>query len=229
MIVRQLLDPETSTYTYLLANIDSHEALLIDPVIGQMERDLKLLAEMDCSLLYSLDTHVHADHITASGSLRKQTNCKTGVSQHAGVGCADMALKEGDTLQLGQTKINVLETPGHTPTCLSFISEGHIFSGDSLLIRGCGRTDFQHGNASQLYDSITKKLFTFPDETLLCPGHDYHGMTVSTIGEEKRFNPRLKFDRTAFIQFMGNLNLPQPQNIQQALPANMACGETQKS
>ena len=226
MILRQLFDPETSTYTYLLADRESRLAMLIDPVIEQVERDLKLIEELGCKLIYSLDTHVHADHITASGSLRSQTGCKTGVSIHAGVGCADLALKEGDTLKLGDTEIKVIETPGHTNTCLSYVTDKHVFSGDSLLIRGCGRTDFQQGNAGKLYDSIHEKLFSLPDETLVCPGHDYHGMMISTICEEKTFNPRLNLTRDAFIQFMGNLNLPHPKKIQQALPANMECGNT---
>jgi glyoxylase-like metal-dependent hydrolase (beta-lactamase superfamily II) len=229
MIIRQLFDPETSTYTYLLADEISHTALLIDPVIEQLERDLRLLRELGCTLLYSLDTHVHADHITASGSLRKQTGCQTAVSHHAGVGCADIALKEGDIIKLGDCEIRVLETPGHTPTCLSFIIDKHVFTGDSLLIRGCGRTDFQQGDAGKLYDSITQKLFTLADDVLVRPGHDYHGMLVSTIGEEKQYNPRLKLDKAAFIQFMGKLNLPDPNKIHEAIPANMGCGEQQAS
>jgi len=229
MIIRQLFDPETSTYSYLLADETTREALLIDPVIEQLERDLRLLDELGCKLLYSLDTHVHADHITASGSLRNQTGCQTALSHHAGVGCADIALKEGDSLSLGNSEIRVMETPGHTPTCLCFVAGNHVFTGDSLLIRGCGRTDFQQGNAGNLYDAITQRLFTLPDDTLVRPGHDYHGMLVSTIAEEKKFNPRLKLDKAAFIQFMANLNLPSPNKIHEALPANLACGEKQES
>ena len=229
MIIRQLFDPETSTYTYLLADEKSHEALLIDPVIEQLERDLRLLNELGCKLLYSFDTHVHADHITASGSLRKQTGCKTALSYHAGVGCADIALKEGDVIKLGDSEIQVLETPGHTQTCLSFVADKHVFTGDALLIRGCGRTDFQQGNAGQLYDSITQKLFTLPNDVLVRPGHDYHGMLVSTIGEEKQFNPRLKLDKAGFIHFMSKLHLPDPNKIHEAIPANMGCGEKQES
>jgi len=229
MIIRQLFDPETSTYTYLLADEKSREAVLIDPVIEQLERDLRLLEELGCKLRYSLDTHVHADHITSSGSLRKQTGCQTALSHHAGVGCADIALKEGDIIKLGDSEIQVIETPGHTPTCISFISGNHVFTGDSLLIRGCGRTDFQAGNAANLYDSITQKLFILNDDVLVRPGHDYHGMQVSTIGEEKQFNPRLKLDKAAFIQFMSNLKLPNPKKIHEALPANLACGEKQES
>lgn len=225
MIVRQLLDHDTNTYTYLLADRKSREAILIDPVIENVVRDLNLINELDCKLTYSLDTHVHADHITASGSLRHQTGCQTGVSIHAGIGCADLPLKEGDVLKLGDTEIKIIETPGHTNTCISYITDKHAFTGDSLLIRGCGRTDFQQGDAGKLYDGIHKKLYSLPDDTLVCPGHDYHGLTISTIKEEKAFNPRLKLTRDAFIQFMGNLNLPHPKNIQQALPANMQCGD----
>jgi len=229
MIIRQLFDPETSTYTYLLADEKSREALFIDPVIEQLERDLRLLEELHCTLRYTLDTHVHADHITASGSLRRQTGCQTALSRHAGVGCADIALNDGDILKLGDSEIRVLETPGHTPTCLSFVAGNHVFTGDALLIRGCGRTDFQQGDAAALYDSITQKLFTLPDDTLVRPGHDYHGMLVSTIGEEKQYNPRLKLDKDAFIQFMAKLNLPNPNRIHEALPANLACGEKQEA
>ena len=229
MIIRQLFDPDTSTYTYLLADRATGEALLIDPVIGQLERDLKLIEELGLTLKYSMDTHVHADHITASGSLRKQTGCQTCLSSHAGVGCADITLNEGDVIRLGGSEIHVLETPGHTDTCLSYVINQHVFTGDALLIRGCGRTDFQQGSAERLYHSITEKLFALPDDTLVCPGHDYQGMTVSTIGEEKRFNPRLKLDLAGFIHFMKNLNLPAPHQIHQALPANMACGERQDS
>jgi len=229
MIIRQLFDPETSTYTYLLADEETREALLIDPVIENLERDLRLLEEVGCTLRYSLDTHVHADHITASGSLRKQTGCQTALSHHAGVGCADIALSDGDIIKLGSSEIQILETPGHTPTCLSFVAGNHVFSGDALLIRGCGRTDFQKGSAADLYDSITQKLFTLPNDTLVRTGHDYHGMLVSTIGEEKQFNPRLKLDKAGFIQFMGKLNLPNPNKIHEALPANLACGEAQEA
>jgi len=229
MIIRQLFDPETSTYTYLLADETTREALFIDPVIEQLERDLRLLSELDCKLIYSLDTHVHADHITSSGSLRTQTGCKTALSKHAGVGCADIALSDNDVIKLGASEIHVIETPGHTPTCLSYYTDKHIFTGDSLLIRGCGRTDFQQGDAGRLYDSITQKLFTLPTDTLVRPGHDYHGMLVSTIAEEKQFNPRLKLDKSAFIQFMANLNLPNPNKIHEALPANLACGEKQEA
>lgn len=227
MIVRQLFDPDTSTYTYLLADTVMRQAALIDPVIEKLERDLRLLQELDCQLLYALDTHVHADHITASGSLRKQTGCQTGVCYLAGVGCADLMLRDGDEIKLGSTNINVIETPGHTNTCLCYVVDGHVFTGDALLIRGCGRTDFQQGDPAKLYDSINNKLFTMDEETLVCPGHDYNGMTISTIGEEKRFNPRLKLDKAGFIHFMNHLHLPNPRQIEQAIPANMACGDRQ--
>lgn len=228
MIVRQFFDPDTSTYTYIVADEASGKALIIDPVIEQLDRDLRLLGEMACQLIYSLDTHVHADHITASGELRKQTQCETVMSVHAGVGCADIAIKEGEVLQVGGIEISILETPGHTPTCISFVAEKNVFCGDALLIRGCGRTDFQQGNAGDLYDSITKKLFALGDDFLVRPGHDYRGMLISTIGEEKQFNPRLKLNREDFIQYMTDLKLPHPAKIQEALPANLACGEVQQ-
>jgi len=226
MISRQLFDLETCTYTYLVADPASREAVLIDPVKQQLERDLQLLQELDLKLLYALDTHVHADHITASGALRAQTGCETGISVHAGIGCADIALREGDTLRVGGHTLLVEETPGHTPTCLSFVMPDRVFTGDCLLIRGCGRTDFQDGDAAVLYQSITEKLFKLDDATLVFPAHDYRGLSVSTIGEERRFNPRLQGGREHFIGFMNTLDLPDPHRMQEALPANRACGET---
>ncbi|HYX32007.1 MAG TPA: MBL fold metallo-hydrolase [Oligoflexus sp.] len=224
MIFRQLFDRETSTYTYLLADADTKEAVLIDPVQEQVDRDLRLLGELDLRLLYVLDTHVHADHITAAGVLRARTSCKTGLSKVSGVECADLQLAEPDTLTLGRIVIHVLETPGHTNGCLSYRVGDRVFTGDTLLIRGCGRTDFQNGNAPKLYDSVTQKLFTLPESTLVFPGHDYRGMTSSTIGEEKHFNPRLTKTRDDFIQFMRDLKLDHPKKIMEAVPANLECG-----
>jgi len=225
MLFRQLFDQDTWTYTYLLADEDSHEAVLIDPVDTQLERDMKLLNELRLTLVYGFDTHVHADHITSLGILRDKTGCKSGVSVHGEVACSSIQLHEGDTFRFGKYRISVLETPGHTNGCLSFVCEGMVFTGDSLFIRGCGRTDFQQGSAASLYDSITGKLFTLPDETLVYPGHGYKGMTVSTIGEEKHLNPRLALGRDAFIDFMNALNLPDPKRIHEAVPANLVCGK----
>ena len=224
MIIRQLFDLKTWTYTYLLADPESRSAALIDPVIEQIDRDLRLLRELDLRLEYALDTHVHADHITANGRLREITGCQTGIASVSAVECASLGLDDGDRLSLGALEIEVIATPGHTNGCLSFRVRDHVFTGDSLFIRGCGRTDFQQGDAGRLYDSITQRLFTLPDETWVHPGHDYHGLTVSTIGEEKRFNPRLTLDRETFIATMNALDLPDPKLIMEAVPANQSCG-----
>jgi len=225
MIFRQLFDHDTWTYTYLIADKGTRQTVLIDPVLGQADRDLNLLGELKLKLVYAIDTHVHADHVTANGYLRERTGCQTGVAGGAGVRCADIDLEDGRKLPLGGTRIEVIATPGHTDACLSFKIEDRVFTGDSLFIRGCGRTDFQSGDAGLLYDSITQRLFSLPDETLVYPGHDYHGHTVSTIAEEKRFNPRLTMDRKTFIRYMCGLNLPDPRLIMEAVPANQSCGQ----
>jgi len=225
MILRQLFDYDTWTYTYLVADAESGAAVLIDPVMGQIERDLELVRELGLTLKYALDTHVHADHITANGKLRERTGCQTGVAEINAVGCADLGLQDGETLPLGKLEIRVIATPGHTAGCLSYMIGDSVFTGDSLFIRGCGRTDFQQGDAGRLYDAITQKLFSLPDETWVYPGHDYHGRTRSTIGEEKDFNPRLKLNREQFVEYMRTLNLPDPKLIMEAVPANQSCGQ----
>lgn len=230
MLFRQLFDADTSTYTYLLADERTREAVLIDPVIGQVERDLELLRELDLRLVYALDTHVHADHITALASLRDATGCETVVSAKAGVICQDVSVRDGDRLRFGRHELEVRETPGHTNGCLSFVTgdQTMAFTGDALLIRGTGRTDFQQGSSERLYHSVTQKLFSLPDSTLVYPGHDYKGRTVSTIGEEKRFNPRLGQGKSleTFLEIMENLRLPLPRFIDEALPANLLCGKS---
>jgi len=226
MIFRQLFDQDTWTYTYLLADEQSREAVLIDPVLEQLERDITLLNELGLTLKYTFDTHVHADHVTANGALRERTGCKAGVSARGGAGCADLQLKEGDMFAFGAHHINVLETPGHTDGCVSFVCGDKVFTGDALFIRGCGRTDFQQGDAGKLYDSIIDKLYILADATWVYPGHDYRGMEVSTIGEEKAHNPRIRLGRDGFIQFMTNLNLPHPKRIHETVPVNLECGNT---
>jgi len=225
MIFRQLFDEDTWTYTYLLADEKSKEAVLIDPVLEKLERDIQLLDELGLTLKYVFDTHVHADHVTANGALRERTGCQTGASKKGGTDCVDLQLKEGDQFAFGAHQIDVLETPGHTNGCLSFVCGDKLFSGDSLFIRGCGRTDFQQGDAGKLYDGITTKLYALPDQTWVYPGHDYNGMMVSTIAEEKAHNPRVRLGREGFIDFMANLNLPHPKKIHEAVPANLTCGQ----
>lgn len=227
MLFHQLFDAESSTYTYLLADLGSREAVIIDPVIDQFERDSKLISEYDLSLRFVLDTHVHADHITAADSLRNRFGAKTCASHAAGISCVDLLLKEGDEIAFGPHHLKVLETAGHTNCSLSFLLPDRVFTGDTLLIRGCGRTDFQNGSAKDLYRNVREKLFSLSGETLVYPGHDYKGMTSSTIAIEKRLNPRLKdgMSLDAFVGIMNNLGLPAPKKIQEAVPANLVCGK----
>ncbi|PCI40441.1 MAG: Zn-dependent hydrolase [Rhodospirillaceae bacterium] len=226
VIFRQLFDSATWTYTYILADQNTREAVIIDSVREQFDRDLKLIEEMDLKLKFAIETHVHADHITACGQFREATGCATGFSVHDDIECADLKLTDGDKIVFGAHTLKVLETPGHTQGCLSFYGEGMVFTGDALLIRGCGRTDFQGGSSTTLYHSVKDKLLSLPDETLVYPGHDYTGKLSSTVGEEKAHNPRLTLDEAGFVTFMANLNLDPPKRIQQAVPANKACGTT---
>lgn len=228
MLFRQLFDPETSTFTYVLADEKTREAVIIDPVLEQAERDLEILRELELVLRWAVDTHVHADHVTALGTLRERTGCKTALSVHAGTGCADRVLREGDTVAFGASALRVIETPGHTAGCLAYVcdEEARVFTGDALLIRGCGRTDFQQGNARVLYRSVHDKLYALGDTTRVYPGHDYKGRTMSTIAEEKRWNPRLRVEITEdeFVKIMSGLQLAYPKRIDVALPANLQCG-----
>lgn len=226
MLFRQLYDGETSTYTYLIADEKTKEAVLVDPVIEQVERDLKLIQELGLTLRYCLETHVHADHITGTGKLREVTGCDGVLPENARVACANRFIKDGEILKVGDLEIQAIATLGHTDSHMSFlVNRDRVLTGDSLFIRGCGRTDFQSGNPGLMYDHVTQKLFTLSDETLVYPGHDYRGQTVSTIGEEKQYNPRfLGKDRVSFIEQMNNLNLPNPKKIAEAVPANQECG-----
>ncbi len=226
MLFRQLFDRESSTYTYLLADLELKEAILVDPVLEQVDRDLKLLKELELTLHYCIETHIHADHITGTGKLRELTGCLGIVPENAQADCANRHIQDEETLELGAIFLEAIATPGHTDSHMAYsINRERVLTGDALFIRGCGRTDFQSGDAGTLYDSVTKKLFTLPDATLVYPAHDYRGHTVSTIGEEKRWNPRFaNRDRDNFIQFMNNLNLPNPQKMMEAVPANERCG-----
>ena len=229
MIFKQLFDTESSTYTYFLADSASKEAVLIDPVDSQIEVYLALLKSNDYTLKYSLETHVHADHVTASGNLRNCTQAQTGVSQACGAETACLQLNDGDSLQFGRYELKVIATPGHTAGSVSYSCKNRLFTGDSLLINGCGRTDFQGGDAGILFDSITKKIFSMFDETLIYPAHDYSGKHVSCVAQEKSINPRLAGKtREEFITLMGQLNLPKPKLIDTAVPANRMCGVTEE-
>ena len=226
MIFRQLFDRDSSTYTYLLADVNTREALLIDPVLGQCDAYLALLEQLDLSLVYALDTHVHADHVTALGKLRELTACKTMMGKQSQVACASDWFVDGDQLSLGGLQLRVLYTPGHTDDsyCFYLPEQGLLFTGDTLLIRGTGRTDFQNGDARAQYQSL-QTLLALPTQTQVYPGHDYKGWTSSTIDEERRHNPRLQVaDADAYAELMANLKLPNPQMMDIAVPANKACG-----
>ena len=224
MLIRQLFDQDTFTYTYLVADEVERVAALIDPVLSQVDRDLKLLDELGLKLTHVLDTHVHADHVTGAGALRERTGAHV-VASPQGAECADTKAKQGDEIRVGSVLITVLETPGHTDDSLSFVVDGNVFTGDALFVRGTGRTDFQNGSADDLWNSITQKLFALPDDTVVWPGHDYRGHMSSTIGEEKRHNPRVAGRRKEeFLKIMAALNLPRPKYLDVAVPANRECG-----
>jgi glyoxylase-like metal-dependent hydrolase (beta-lactamase superfamily II) len=226
MKIEQLFDPATSTYSYLLWDEKTRQAALIDSVKEQLERDIKLIKQLGLDLRYTMETHIHADHVTGSGLLRNEFNSQVAVHKNSSAGCADILLADGDTLKLGDAVIDVMHTPGHTNTDISYRIENAVFTGDALLINGCGRTDFQSGDAKTLYHSITEKLFTLDNETVVYPGHDYNGFTSSTIGREKTFNPRLGNNRSEneFIEIMDSLLLEPPARINIAVPGNQHCG-----
>jgi len=230
MIFKQIFDTESSTLTYLIMDEVSHEGALIDPVASLTDYYVTLIKSLGCKLKFSLETHVHADHITAGGKLRQILAIQTGVSELCGAPTADIQLKDGDVLKLGSQSIQVIATPGHTKGSVSFLCNDRIFTGDALLINGCGRTDFQGGSAAELFDSITERIFTLPDETLIYPAHDYNGRRVSSVTQEKATNFRLA-DKTKdeFILLMNSLNLPKPKLIDIAVPANRMCGIPEES
>jgi len=225
----QLFDEVSSTYTYLVYDPQTREAAIIDPVLEQLERDLKVLADNGLTLRWSMETHAHADHVTGTGQLALRLGAQTAAPMHCGIAAAEQQLVDGQTLAFGSQTLQALHTPGHTAGSLCFLWQHGphtvVFTGDTLLIGGCGRTDFQGGSASDLYRSITQRLFTLPDDTLVLPGHDYKGRKLSRIGDEKLNNPRLAGRSEAeFVQIMDNLNLPQPRLIDIAVPANRRLG-----
>jgi sulfur dioxygenase len=226
MEVCQLLDPESSTYSYLLWDPASREAVLIDPVLDQVTRDLRRIKEIGLNLRYTLETHVHADHTTGSGLLRKALNSLVLVHENSRSKCADVLLKDGDKIPIGAMKICVLHTPGHTDSDVSYLIAGMAFTGNALLIRDCGRTDYHSSDAGTLYDSIMERLFSLPDDTIIYPGHDYEGRSFSTVGDEKAHNPRVRngITRDHFISVSQRLRTEPPPRIHEALPSNVRCG-----
>jgi len=230
MLFRQLFDRDTWTYTYLLADEETGEAVMIDPVAENVDTYITLLEELGLTLKYSFETHIHADHISGSGLLRQKLGAKTVLSKNAGVDCADEYADTGNTYAFGRYAIESRLTPGHTSGCVSFVAHDGdrtmAFTGDTLFIRGCGRTDFQQGDARTLYDSVHAQIFSLPDDAIIYPGHDYKGNTRSTVAEEKAHNPRLRttIDQDGFVAIMDALDLAHPRFIHVALPANNTCG-----
>ena len=226
--LHQMFDTESSTFTYVLVDRATREAILVDSVEQRFDRDMALLRRLGLTLRYVVETHTHADHVTAAGRLRDATGAKTVAPFKCGISPADLQLAHGDTLRFGAAEeVVAIHTPGHTSGSTSYLWRGNVLTGDTLMIEGCGRTDFQSGDAGLLYDSVHERLFTLPDDTRVLPAHDYRGNTVSTIGHEKRHNPRLAGrDRASFIELMGNLQLPKPKMIDIAVPANRNLGLT---
>ncbi len=229
LLLRQLFDAETGTFTYLLADVASRQGVVIDPVYEQHPRDLSLIRELGIDLVASLDTHVHADHVTGSWRLHRATGCAIGLAAVARGRNVTLPLRHGDRVSFGGRQLEVRATPGHTNGCLTFVLDDHrmAFTGDALLVRGCGRCDFQQGNASTLYRSITWQILSLPDHCLLYPAHDYNGRTLSSVAEERRYNARLggEADERDFVGSMENLHLPHPNRIAVALPANLRSGQ----
>lgn len=224
--LHQLFDPQSSTFTYVLVDRTTREAVIVDSVDQHFDRDIALLRRLGLKLRYVVETHAHADHVTAAGRIRDTTGAQTAAPFKCGISPADLQLAHGDTLRFGAgEEVLAIHTPGHTSGSTSYLWRGNVLTGDTLLIEGCGRTDFQSGDAGSLYDSVHERLFTLTDDTRVWPAHDYRGNTVSTIGHEKRHNARLAGrDRASFIALMGSLQLPKPKMIDVAVPANRLLG-----
>jgi sulfur dioxygenase len=226
MIFRQLFEPVSSTYTYVLGCAETGQALLVDPVLPAWQRDLAALNALSLKLAFTVETHVHADHITAALRLRRETGCRIAYPAASRVPCADLAIEEGGELRAGGVTLTPLFTPGHTDDHFSYQLDGRVLTGDALLIDGCGRTDFQNGDAATLYRSVRERLFTLPEDTLVYPAHDYQQRRVSTIAQERSRNPRLGGGRSLpeFVRIMRELKLPYPKFIDHAVPGNRQCG-----
>ncbi|XP_072776856.1 persulfide dioxygenase ETHE1, mitochondrial [Taeniopygia guttata] len=225
LLLRQLFEASSCTYTYLLADAATGDAVIIDPVLEMVPRDLQLLRELGLTLRYAANTHCHADHVTGSGALRRALGCRSAIGRDSGAR-ADLRLAEGDELRFGAFALRVVPTPGHTPGCVTFVLDdaSMAFTGDALLVRGCGRTDFQQGCARTLHRSVHERIFSLPESCRIYPGHDYRGHTMSTVGEERRHNPRLTLGADEFVALMERLQLPRPHLMDVAIPANLRCG-----
>jgi len=227
MLFRQLFDKSSSTYTYLIASAKGREALIIDPVLENIEQYIKLLNELDLKLVKVIDTHIHAYHITAASKLKNKTNCTTIMGEHTPSDAVEIKVKDNEIIYVDKLEIKVIYTPGHTKDSYSFLMDDYLFSGDTLLINGTGRTDFQGGNSEDSYNSIFNRLLKLPEETLLYPAHDYNGQTVSSIGKEKKFNPRLQVNSiNEYIDIMNNLNLSKPKLMDINVASNIKLGAT---
>ena len=225
MLFRQLFDTKSSTYTYLIASAKGREALIIDPVEENVNEYVNHLKELDLKLVKVIDTHLHADHVTGASKLKNNTNCSTVMGENSPAETVDIRLKDEETIELDQLKIKALYTPGHTSDSYSFLMNNYLFSGDTLLINGTGRTDFQNGSSKDAYNSLFNKLLKLPEETILYPGHDYNGKKFSTIGNEKKFNPRLQVDSVdQYIEIMSNLKLSKPKMIDTNVSRNLMLG-----
>lgn len=225
MIFKQVFDKKSSTFTYLIASSEGREALIIDPVIENVDNYIQLLNELDLKLVKVIDTHIHADHVTGASKLKDKTKCITIMGDHTPADSVEIKVKDGELIKLDQLELRAIYTPGHTSDSFSFLMNNYLFSGDTLLINGTGRTDFQNGNAKDAYDSIFNKLLKLPDETLLYPAHDYKGENVSTIGKEKKINPRLQVENVnQYIEIMNNLNLQKPASLDFNISSNLKLG-----
>jgi sulfur dioxygenase len=225
MIFKQVFDQKSSTYTYIIASSKGREALIIDPVLDNVEEYINLLTELNLKLVKVIDTHIHADHVTGASKLRDKTKCITIMGEHTPTNAVEIKVKDEELIKLDHLEIKALYTPGHTSDSFSFLMDNFLFSGDTLLINGTGRTDFQNGNPKDAYNSLFNKLLKLPDETLLYPAHDYKGETVSTIGKEKKFNPRLQVRNVEeYIEVMNNLNLKKPAAIDFNVASNLKLG-----